>query len=39
MLYDRELGKENGQTMLLREVEDFVKKKPHGIYPSKTTIH
>jgi hypothetical protein len=40
-LYDRELdlGKENGQTMSVRKVEDFVKKKHHGICPSKTTIH
>ena len=38
MLYDREVGKQNGG-MLLRKVEDFVKKKHHGICPGKTTIH
>jgi hypothetical protein len=38
-LYDRELGKENGQTMSVRKVEEFVKKKHHGICPGKTTIH
>ncbi len=40
-MYDRELElrKENGQTMSVRKVEEFVKKKHHGICPGKTTIH
>jgi hypothetical protein len=37
MLYDRELGKENGGTSI-QKVEDFVKKKHHGICLGKTII-